>query len=316
MGINGSTTTTATFDFDAMLAKIKARQWALADIDWEGPGAETISPDLHRRLAPFMADLMWIENVGARGFAAMARKAPTETLAEIYRHFHAEEQKHANAELALMRRWGMLDGDTIPEPNVNVKLVIEFLDRYADGMSLSFLGTVIPMLEVALDGALIKFVTDEIADPVAQEVFRRINADESRHLATDYAVMDLLGHAQARRLMIDFVGGWLKPSLLIGVLSYVPLLNRMRDNIVAMGVDEEKLYAAMRRYKAVGERSRYARRLPMYQVVKAHAGMVINRRHPYHLVADALVKATALVPDAILPPQPSWARELTYKAVS
>lgn len=108
------------FDFDDMLVKIKSRQWALADIDWEAPGADLIDPDLHAKLIPFMADLMWIENVGARGFAAMAKKAPTETLREIYRYFHAEEQRHANAELALMRRWGMLDGDEIPEPNINV----------------------------------------------------------------------------------------------------------------------------------------------------------------------------------------------------
>ena len=112
-------------DFEDMLTKIKDRQWALADIDWDGPGAETISPELHAKLKPFMSDLMWIGNVGARGFAAMALKAPNETLAEIYRYFHAEEQKHANAELALMRRWGMLDGDEMPEPNINVKLVID-----------------------------------------------------------------------------------------------------------------------------------------------------------------------------------------------
>ncbi len=127
---------------------------ALVDIDWDAPGAETISPELHAKLKPFMSDLMWIENVGARGFAAMALKAPTGTLRDIYRHFHAEEQKHANAELALMRRWGgMLDGDEMPEPNINVKLVIDWLDKHSDGLSLSILGTVIPMLEVALDGA-------------------------------------------------------------------------------------------------------------------------------------------------------------------
>ncbi|WP_280236086.1 ferritin-like domain-containing protein [Nocardia cyriacigeorgica] len=305
-----------SFDFENMLTKIKSRQWALADIDWDAPGADLIDPELHAKLEPFMADLMWIENVGARGFAAMAKKAPTETLREIYRYFHAEEQRHANAELALMRRWGMLDGDQIPEPNINVKLVIDFLDKYADGMSLSFLGTVIPMLEVALDGALIKFVTDEIDDPVAQEVFKKINADESRHLATDYAVMELLGHSSARKLLIDMVGGWIKPSLLIGVLSYVPLLNKMRDNIVEMGVDEERLYAAMRRFKAVGERTPIANRVPMYRVVKMHSGWVINRNHPYHLIADALVAVTARIPDRLLGAQPTWSKELTYEPVA
>ena len=27
------------FDFDNMLGKIKSKQWALADIDWDAPGA-------------------------------------------------------------------------------------------------------------------------------------------------------------------------------------------------------------------------------------------------------------------------------------
>lgn len=34
--------------------------------------------------------------MGARGFAALANKAPNLTLAEIYRYFHAEEQRQAN----------------------------------------------------------------------------------------------------------------------------------------------------------------------------------------------------------------------------
>ncbi|GAB19466.1 hypothetical protein GOEFS_086_00360 [Gordonia effusa NBRC 100432] len=301
-------------DLDNMLTKIKDRQWALADIDWDAPGAELIDPELHAKLKPFLSDLMWIENVGARGFAAMAKKAPTPTLKSIYEHFHAEEQKHANAELALMRRWGMLDGDEIPSPNVNVQLVINWLDKHSDGMSLSFLGTVIPMLEVALDGALIKFITDEVKDPVAQEVFKRINSDESRHLAVDFEVMDILGHASTRKLAIDFVGGWVNPSLLVGLLSYMPLLNKMRDNIVAMGVDEQRLYGAMKRYKSVGERSEYARRLPMFRLVARHGGWVINRGNvPYHFAADSLVKITERIPFDLVHRKPTWSQELTYE---
>ncbi|GAB11020.1 hypothetical protein GOARA_064_00220 [Gordonia araii NBRC 100433] len=301
-------------NLDDMLQKIKDRQWALTDIDWDAPGAELIDPELHAKLKPFMSDLMWIENVGARGFAAMAKKAPTPTLKSIYEHFHAEEQKHANAELALMRRWGMLDDDEIPSPNVNVQLVINWLDQYSDGMSLSFLGTVIPMLEVALDGALIKFITDEVKDPIAQEAFKRINADESRHLAVDFEVMDLLGHADLRKRTIDFVGGWVKPSLLVGTLSYIPLLNKMRDNIVEMGVNEEKLYGAMKRYSSVGDRSKYVRRLPMYRVVSLHGRWVINRRNlPYHAFADSLVKATSLIPVPLVHRTPTWSQELTYE---
>lgn len=54
-------------DMEAMLAKIKDRQWALADIDWDAPGADTIRDEFRPKLKAFMADLCWIENVGARG---------------------------------------------------------------------------------------------------------------------------------------------------------------------------------------------------------------------------------------------------------
>ena len=303
-------------DLDSMLQKIKDRQWALADIDWDAPGAELIEPELWAKLKPFMTDLMWIENVGARGFAALAKKAPTPTLKSIYEHFHAEEQKHANAELALMRRWGMLENDEIPPPSVNVQLVITWLDKFSDGMSLSILGTVIPMLEVALDGALIKFITDEVKDPVAQEVFKRINSDESRHLAVDFEVMDILGHADLRKLIVDFVGSWMNPALVIGTLSYFPLLNKMRDNIVAMGVDEERLYGAMRRFQSVGERSAFARKVPMYRFISWHAKKVIDRSSKYHWLADSLVVATSVIPMPLVRYTPTWSEELTYEPVA
>lgn len=156
---------------DSILATIKDKQWALADIDWDAPGADQVTEEQRPTLKEFMSDLVWIENVGARGFAALAKKAPDEDLKQIYTYFHAEEQRHANAELALMRRWGMIEEGEMPVPNKNIRLVIEWLDRYSDSLSLASLGTVIPSLETALDGALVKFLLDEVDDPVCHEVF-------------------------------------------------------------------------------------------------------------------------------------------------
>jgi hypothetical protein len=303
-------------DFADMLTKIKDRQWALADIDWDAPGAELITEEQRPKLKPFMADLCWIENVGARGFAALAKKAPTPELAEIYRYFHAEEQRHANAELALMRRWGMLGEDELPEPSVNIRMAIEWLDTYSDDMPLSVLGTVIPMLEVALDGALLKFLLEEVHDPVCHEVFEKINNDESRHIAVDFAVLDMIGHASARKLAVDFVGNLASPGLIIGALMYVPLLNRMRNNIVGMGLDPDRLYAAMKRFEKLGSRGDFTHRVPLYQVIRHHAAMVVDPGHPYHLLANSMVKASEFYPRALFRPIPTWFKELTYEPVS
>ena len=300
-------------DMDEMLAKIKDRQWALADIDWDAPGVETIADDFRPKLKAFMADLCWIENVGARGFAAMAKKAPTPTIAEIYRYFHAEEQRHANAELALLKRWGMLEDGEIPEPSINIRLAIEWLDKYSDDTSLSVLGTVIPMLEVALDGALLKFLLEEVHDPVCHQVFEKINNDESRHIAVDFEVLNMIGHARARKLAVEFVGSVASPGLIIGALMYVPLLNRMRNNIVGMGLQPERLYQAMNRFTTLGERGRWTKRVPLYQVLKVHSAMVVNPNHPYHLLADRMVWLSERYPRALLKPIPTWFRELTYE---
>ncbi len=243
----------------------------------------------------------------------MAKKAPDPTIAEIYRYFHAEEQRHANAELALMKRWGMLDEGELPKPNVNIRLAIEWLDTYSDGMPLSVLGTVIPMLEVALDGALLKFLLDSVEDPVCHQVFEKINNDESRHIAVDFEVLDMIGHATARRLAIEFVGNIASPGLIIGALMYIPLLNRVRNEMAGMGMEPERLYNAVKRFRQLGERSAKTPRVPAYRVLKRHAAMVVNPSHPYHLLTNSMVWLSDYYPKPLLKPIPSWFKELTYR---
>ncbi|HET7689014.1 MAG TPA: ferritin-like domain-containing protein [Nocardioidaceae bacterium] len=306
------------FDFDEMLQTIKDKQWSLADIDWEAPGAETMTDELRAKMRPFMADLVWIEHVGARGFASLATKAPTPAIAEIYRYFHAEEQKHANAELALMKRWGMLDDDgTMPEPNINVKLAIKVLDTYGDSLPLSGLAALIPLLECALDGALVKFLLDEVSDPVCHQVFKHINSDEARHITVDFQVLELIGAGPLHKLLIESASN-LKPQVILGlIVVFVPLINKMRDNIVAMGLSEQKLYNAVKRYNTIGGRGDFTKRIPAYHVLRTQAAMVIDRTHPYHrLLADPLVRVTGLVPARVLGRPQTWVDEVTHEAVA
>ena len=305
----------ASIDLEKMLAKVKASQWALADIDWDAPGADRITAEQWPKLKAFMADLMWIEHVGARGFAAMAKKAPNDTLKEIYTYFHAEEQRHANAEMALMKRWGMLDGDNIPEPNKNLKLVIQWLDRYSDDMPLEVLGSVIPMLEIALDGALCTFLLETVDDPVCHQAFAKINDDESRHLGVGFHVLEMQGHGPLYLKTLKALGTIADPRLILGVASYVPLLNRMRDNIIEMGLGEERLYAAMRKFERIGGRTQEGRNNPWYQIISRHGRMVVNRRNRmYHAPVDAMVKLTDRVPEWVMPPRvPTWVKGITYK---
>jgi len=144
-------------------------------------------------------------------------------------------------------------------------------------------------------------------------VFEKINNDESRHLVVDFEVLDMIGHATARRLAIQLVGNAATPGLIIGLLMYVPLLNRVRNEIVGMGMDPERLYNAMMRFKQLGERSDFAWRVPTYQLLKRHAAMVVNPHHPYHLLANSMVWLSHRYPRTLLRPIPSWFKELTHE---
>ena len=306
------------FDFDEMLQTIKDKQWSLADIDWDAPGAETVTPALRAKMQPFMADLVWIEHIGARGFASLAKKAPTPVIEEIYRYFHAEEQKHANAELALMKRWGMLGADgKVPEPNINVRMAIKVLDDFGDTLPLTGLATLIPLLECALDGALVKFLLEEVEDPVCHQVFKHINSDEARHITVDFQVLELIGAGPLHKLLVESIGN-LKPQVIVGlIVVFVPLINKMRDNIVAMGLPEQKLYNAVKRFNTIGSRGQFTKRIPAFHVLRSQAGMVVNRSHPYHrFLADPLVRITSFVPARILGRPQSWVDEITHEPVA
>lgn len=304
----------ATIDLDRMLEKVKASQWALADIDWDAPGAERITEEQWPSLRDFMIDLVWIEHVGARGFAAMAKNAPMETLRQMYTYFYAEEQRHANAEMALMKRWGMLEGDSLPEPNNNIRLVVDWMERYADDLPYRVLGTVIPALEVALDGALCQFLLDTVDDPICHEAFAKINDDESRHLGVGFSVMESEGHNSASIGMVRFMGKLMKPHMLLGLAVYFPLLNKMRDNVVKVGLPEEKLYAAMRKFERIGGRTEQGRRNPMFRFVSRHSQIMVDRRQKlYHTPVDLMVSITDRIPQWALPEKPGWVGDVTWK---
>jgi hypothetical protein len=76
------------------------------------------------------------------------------------------------------------------------------------------------------------------------------------------------------------------------------------------------LYGAMNRFTKLGERGAYTHRVPTYHVVKWHAGMVVNPKHPYHLLANSMVWASDRIPERLLPAVPSWVREITAEPLS
>ncbi|MHB1711375.1 MAG: ferritin-like domain-containing protein, partial [Acidimicrobiales bacterium] len=284
--------------------------------DWDAPGAELITDEQRPALTAFMTDLVWIEHIGGRGFAALAKQADDPTLVELYRYFHAEEQRHANVEMALMQRWGMLEGGKIPEPNINLRMAMSWLDGMGDDLPLSILSAAIPMLEVALDGALLKFLLDAVADPLCHAVFERVNNDESRHLAVGFEVMDRLGSRPIYRDLSHLAKLVGRPTMLPTLLLAMPLMSRMRNSVIATGLDEERLHEAIRRYGQIGDRGEGARHNPAYQVIKRYSEILGNRTHPVHVLQDRMFSLSDHVPSWLAPKSPSWAGDVTFESVA
>jgi hypothetical protein len=178
------------------------------------------------------------------------------------------------------------------------------------------MSSAIPALECALDGALLRFLLDEVADPVCGEVFNKVNSDESRHLAVGFQVLNDLGASPMRIHAIETVGAILDPRILLGALLYIPLLTRMMGNLTAWGLSEEKLYNAVTRYSNVGDRSEFSRRVPAYHILRSHLSATINRAQPFHFVSQRLGTVIDYFPTPVLGELPSWAGDMTYEPVS
>lgn len=253
----------------SMLEKCERLQWSVDDIEWDAPGCQVTDSD-RRSLSAFMADLYWIESIAAIVFRAMSESASDPNMSAIFASFATDEQRHADAELLLMRRWGMVAKREVPAPNPNARNLIRGLERTAHRVHPAVFSAVIPFTELVLDGALVKHLDVKIKDPICAEVFKRVNADEARHLAVDFYMLEQYGDSltgkDARRLMFQSMGHPLVMySLLLG---YLPMLTRTRKTIERAGLTEEQLFKCVRRYVALGDDSRGAARHPTYRIFR------------------------------------------------
>ena len=136
-------------DLERLREKCDRLQWSTADIDWEAPGADCVTPEQGATLRPFLSDLFWIESTAALVFTAMAGNEADPTRRAIFESFALDEHRHAEAERLLMVRWGLLGRHERPAPNSNVRRLIDTLEHHAARVSPSVFSAIIPMTELA-----------------------------------------------------------------------------------------------------------------------------------------------------------------------
>jgi hypothetical protein len=269
-------------DLDAMLAKCGRLQWSTKDIDWDAPGKEAVGPEQAQALAAFMGDLYWIESTAAIVFSAMAGSTKKPQLRGIFESFAVDEQRHADAELLLMRRWGIVPKNEVPAPNPNTRNLINSLERVAHRVHPAVYSAIIPFTELVLDGALVKHLDVTVKDPLCAEVFRRINADEARHLAVDFYMLERYGGDDPSKTRLATAIAGVHPLVLHALLlGYLPMLARSRPNIHRIGLTDAQVHACIRRYIALGDESPQAARHPTYALFRRLSrGMIAGKTGP------------------------------------
>lgn len=270
----------AGLDPRRLLDKCQRLQWSVGDFEWDAPGAERVSDQQAAALAPFMADLYWIESIAAVVFDAMASREHDPVRRDIFASFAADEQRHADAELELMMRWGIVGRRQRPNPNASVAKLYAVLERHAAQIHPSVFSAIIPMTELVLDGALVKHLTRTVDDPLCRVVFERINADEARHLAMDFYMLEHYGQQfSVLSNTLDMLRSVASPESLYALFfGYFPTLTRSQGSLGRMGVDARDVQRAMERYVSLGHTNRAVSRHPTYRVMRRYMSGLLQGR--------------------------------------
>jgi hypothetical protein len=129
-----------------------------------------------------------------------------------------------------------------------------------------------------------------------------------------FSVMELSGYNKSFIQVTKMVMPLVDPRLLLGIAVYLPLLNKMRDNIIKLGLPEKKLYDVMKKFGQIGGRTPEGRRNPWFRIIHWHSLVVMDRsKRWYHRPVDAVVRMIDRIPKKRLPTVPRWVFELTWK---
>jgi hypothetical protein len=260
-------------DLPRLLEKSERLQWSVDDVDWDAAGADRVDDAQAAALAPFMGDLYWIESTAAVVFAAMAERDDDPVRKGLFRSFAIDEARHAEAERRLMVRWGIVGRRQRPEPNANVRHLFETLQVNATKVHPSVFSAIIPMTELVLDGALVKYLVRVVDDPVCHRVFEGINADEARHLAMDFHMLEHYGREQSR-------------------FANTMDLVRSRASLEKIGLDMEEAARAMGRYVELGRKNPDIAKHPTYRILSSYVEGVTSGRSR---IGDVLVRVSDVV---------------------
>jgi rubrerythrin len=256
-------------DLDRMLAAVEAGQWSVDDLDWSQPlaGAERLGARERREAGRALIFTARLERQAARIFDLTAEFVDDPRAKAIYRWFAVDEQRHADAEVRLAARYGVGEDD-LPRPLDWAMQVLEKSFRRERGVHELSSASII-LFELALDTLLVPSLKDLTDDELQAQVFRRIDLDESRHLAMDYWLLDRKGEQYARvdaRQLLGTSRGRVGLLVVLGAMIVAFGTTTVTMPVLRRAVERGRMDRYLARVAAVPKKAPHALDLATYRM--------------------------------------------------
>lgn len=277
-------------NLDRMLVAVRAGQWSVDDFDWSEPlqGADEMSRRERREAGFALLFTAGLERQAARIFDLAAEYADDDRARQIYRYFADDERRHAEAETRLAARYGVAHSD-LPLP---LRWTLATLGKNFDepnrGLHELTSATVV-LFELALDTLLIPALKERVGDPLQSAVFRKIDIDESRHLAMDYWLLDdkaaLYEHRSLQDLIEEEQGPITLRRRVVGrfklTRAFVALVVGFGTTAVVMpsmrrAVTEEKFAKYLERVDDIPKKAKKALSVPTFRMGMKGQRMIVD----------------------------------------
>ncbi len=198
----------------ALLARVRAHQWALSDIALPLAGAP-LDPLMERLLN----EVIYVEEIARLNFELLRDASEDPELSELYGLFAVEERRHADG----LRKLIAAHGGELQPPGLGNALVLDQFDTLDPRLDATLVAVSTPVFETFLDAGTIPFLRDHpsLQSPGFSDFVVRVCQDEVAHLALNW----IQSRAAARHLRGP--RGWgqlLNPNVWRGMLA-VPFMS-------------------------------------------------------------------------------------------
>jgi hypothetical protein len=256
-------------DLDRVLELTRNGQWAVEELPWAAsrPEIAAMSPKIRREAGQVLLLLAGLERQAANAFESCRRHVEDPVAREIYRLFRDDEHRHALAEERLAAEYGVGPKD-LPR---SAKFMLWYLDsthRYHERRDPAGFfdrgSSYLVLFELGFDTLFIPALNRLAENSLQNDIFRRIERDETRHLAMDYWLLERRGRAQesiARKFAtaLRWVGVFF--VLMIGFGLFLTFHSRMRRHLVS----RDLIQRFRGRIAGVDEKAPHAQQIASYR---------------------------------------------------